>query len=88
MASDPDSDSDADADPEDHVGKRVVAQSGNQVGTVAAVDDGTLRVEVGPDADPDVLGQLNWDGTVNQEIHELEGRYVSTIGDDVVRLRV
>ena len=75
-------------EPEDHVGKRVVAQSGNQVGTVAEVRDGTLHVEVGPDADPDVLDQLGWDGVVNQEVHELEGRYVSNIGDDTVRLRV
>ena len=80
--------SDTDTDPEDHVGKRVVAQSGNRVGTVAEVRDGTLHVEVGPDADRDVLDQLNWDGIVNREVHELEGRYISNISDDVVRLRV
>jgi hypothetical protein len=72
----------------DDVGKRVVAQSGIQVGTVSEVRDGTLHVEVGPDADPDVLDQLGWDGVVNQEVHELEDRYVSTVTDETVRLRV
>ena len=80
--------SDSGTDPEDHVGKRVVAQSGNRVGTVSEVRDGSLHVEVGPDADRDVLDRLDWDGTVNREVHELERRYISNIGDDVVRLRV
>ena len=76
------------SDDADHVGKRVVAQSGNEVGTVSEVRDGTLRVEVGADADPDVLDQLGWDGVVNQEVHELEDRYVSTVTDQTIRLRV
>lgn len=73
---------------EEQIGKRVVAQSGNEIGTVAGVDDDALRVEIGPDADDDVLAQLGWDGVVSQRVHDLERRYVSNVGDDVIRLRV
>ena len=75
-------------DADDHVGKRVVAQSGAQVGTVDEVRDGALYVEIDPDADREVLEELGWDGVVNREVHELERRFVSTVGDETVRLRV
>jgi hypothetical protein len=75
-------------DPERHVGKRVVAQNGSEIGTVSEVREGSLWVEVGPDADPDVLASLRWRGVVNQEEHELENRFISDISEHVVRLRV
>lgn len=73
---------------DDHLGKRVVAQKGTEVGTVSDVRDGSLYVEVGPDADPETLDDLGWKGVVAQEVHRLKDRYVSNITDDVVRLRV
>lgn len=73
---------------EKHVGKRVVDQNGLSVGTVSDVRNGTLYVEVGPDADPDTLSELGWDGTVNRQVHELPDPYVSNITDDTVRLNV
>ena len=71
-----------------HVGKRVVDQGGVEVGTVEDVRDGDLYVEVGADADPDTLSELNWDGVVNQDVHRLPDQFVSNITDTVVRLNV
>jgi hypothetical protein len=71
-----------------HIGKRVFDQDGGEIGTVADVDEGDLLVEVGPDADPDTLAELSWDGTVNQQVHRLPDQYVSDISDHVVRLNV
>lgn len=73
---------------DEHVGKRVVAQGGGTVGTVEEVRDGSLRVAVDPDADRDTLDELGWGAVVNQEVHALEDRFVSTITDETVRLRV
>jgi len=71
-----------------HLGKRVVDQNGVEVGTVNDVRNGDLYVEVGPDADSETLSDLNWDGTVNQEVHRLRDQYVSNITDTTVRLNV
>jgi hypothetical protein len=73
---------------ESTIGKRVVDQQGIQVGTVDGVRDGTLYVEVGPDASAETVSELNWDGPVNREVHRLESQYVSTVTDDIVRLNV
>ena len=73
---------------ERHVGKRVVDQRGVEVGTVEDVRDGDLYVDVGGDADPETLSELNWDGVVNQAVHRLPDQYVSNIGDSIVRLNV
>lgn len=73
---------------DEHVGKRVVAQNGRTVGSVEDVRNGSLYVTVGPDADRETLGELGWDSTVNQEVHELNDRHVSTITDETIRLRV
>lgn len=70
------------------VGKRVVAQSGTTVGEVTDVRDGGLYVAVDPDADPDVLDDLRWEGVVNRETHELDEKHVSKITEDTIRLRV
>ena len=70
------------------VGKRVVDQNGVEVGTVAEVRDGSLYVEVSPDADRETLSNLRWDGTVNQEVHRLRARFVADVTDETVRLRV
>ena len=72
----------------EHVGKRVVAQNGTEVGTVREERDGTLYVAVGPDADTDVVDELGWGGVVHQRTHELDNRFISTITDETVRLRV
>ncbi len=71
-----------------HIGKRVVDQGGVEIGTVNDVRNGELYVEVGPDADPDTLSELNWDGTVNQQSHGLPHQYVSNITDTTIRLNV
>ncbi|WP_255195339.1 hypothetical protein [Halorarius litoreus] len=71
-----------------HLGKRVVDQNGIEVGTVNDVRNGDLYVEVGPDADSETLSELNWDGTVNQQVHHLPDQYVSNITDTTVRLNV
>lgn len=73
---------------QDDVGKRVVAQSGATVGEVAEVRGGTAWVELAPDPDDDAVSQLRWEGTVNQNRHELEDRFVTRVTEDAVRLRV
>lgn len=73
---------------EKQVGKRVVDQKGVEVGTVRNVRNGEIYVEVGTDADPDTLDDLRWDGTVNQEAHELRQEHIGDIGEDVIRLSV
>ena len=73
---------------DDLIGTRVVDHRGHEVGTVSDVRDGTLYVEVGPDAPAETLSDLNWDGVVNREVHELEHEYVSNVSDDIVRLNV
>lgn len=73
---------------DDHVGKRVVAQSGAEVGTVDHVRDGDLFVAVEPDADREVVSNLGWDGPVNQDSERLSDEYVSNVTENAIRLRV
>lgn len=73
---------------QDDVGKRVVAQSGATVGEVAEVRDGTAWVELAPDADDEAVSELEWDGMVNRDRHELEDRFVTRVTEEAVRLRV
>ena len=73
---------------DDQIGKRVVDQAGVEVGTVADVRDGSLYVEVAPDADRETLSNLRWDGTVNQEVHHLQSEFVSNVREGTIRLRV
>lgn len=70
------------------VGKRVVDANGVQIGIVQDVREGDMLVEIGTDADPDTLSKLNWDGTVNREVHRLRDQHVADIDEDVVRLNV
>ncbi|WP_435175423.1 hypothetical protein [Halorussus sp. AFM4] len=73
---------------EDHIGKRVVAQSGVEMGTVEDVRDGDLYVSVEPDADDEAASELGWDGPVSQDVHHLRDQYVSNITETTIRLRV
>lgn len=73
---------------EDHVGKRVVARSGTEVGTVEDVRDGDLLVAVEPDAERETVSDLGWDGQANQDRRRLSDEYVSDITENTVRLRV
>ena len=73
---------------EEQIGKRVVDQDGVEVGTVAEVRDGSLYVEVAPDADRETLSNLRWDGPVNQDVHHLQSEFVSNVREDAIRLRV
>ncbi|MFB6131450.1 MAG: hypothetical protein ABEJ28_11600 [Salinigranum sp.] len=78
----------ADEFTEKEVGKRVVDQDGLEVGTVSGVRDGSMYVELSPDAPEDTLSELRWDGVVHQREHHLENQYVSNVSHDVVRLNV
>ncbi|WP_227353788.1 hypothetical protein [Haladaptatus salinisoli] len=73
---------------DEQVGKRVVAADGTEVGVVDEVRNGSLYVEVGPDADPGTLDELRWDGVVHQSTHELQRQFVADVREDVVRLSV
>lgn len=73
---------------DEQVGKRVVDQSGVEVGTVESVRNGDLYVEVGPDADEETLSNLRWDGTVHQQTEKLRHEHVGDVSEDVIRLNV
>lgn len=73
---------------DDHIGKRVVAQSGVEIGSVEEIRDGDMYVAVEPDADDDAVSQIGWDGMVNQDLHRLPDQYVTNITDTTVRLGV
>ena len=73
---------------DDQLGKRVVAQSGVEIGSVEEVRDGDMYVAVESDTDDDAVSQLGWDGTVNQDVHRLSDEYVSNLTENTVRLRV
>ncbi|MFC7154114.1 hypothetical protein ACFQPA_01410 [Halomarina halobia] len=73
---------------EEQVGKRVVSQTGEEIGTVRDVRGGDLHVTVEGDVDADLLDELGWDGTVEQDAHHLPGRYVANVDEDTIRLRV
>jgi hypothetical protein len=73
---------------DDHIDKRVVTQSGVEIGTVQEIRDGDMCVAVEPDADADAVSQIGWDGTVNRDVHRLPDQYVSNVTDTTVRLRV
>lgn len=73
---------------EEQIGKRVVDQDGVEVGTVTEVRDGSLYVEVAPDADRETLSNLRWDGTVNRDVHHLQSEFVSNVREETIRLRV
>lgn len=72
----------------DAVGKRVVAQNGTPVGTVTEVRDDELVVEVSGEIEDETLGELRWEGVVNQEQKRLNPKFISTITEETVRLRV
>lgn len=73
---------------DEQVGKRVVDADGGTVGEVTDVRNGSLYVTVGPDADPEVVDRLRWDGPVHQQPHHLQSQFVADVTEDVVRLNV
>lgn len=73
---------------EEHTGKRVVSQSGVEIGTVEDVRNGDLYVNVTTDATNETVDDLGWDGPVSQDLHHLRQQYVSNITDETIRLRV
>lgn len=73
---------------DEQVGKRVVSQDGVEIGEVTAIDDGSLVVRVDVSDANEVIDHLKWDHGANQETHTLNDRYVSTIRDSSIRLRV
>lgn len=72
----------------DDVGKPVIAQDGERVGTVAEVRDGTAYVEPAADLDERTRSELRWDGPVQTETEELNANFVSDVSGHDVRLRV
>jgi hypothetical protein len=72
---------------DDHIGKRVVAQSGTEIGTVEDVRNGDLYVTVTAEDVNDTVTELGWDGPVNQDVQHLRDRHVSNVTENVVRLR-
>ena len=73
---------------EDHIGKRVVDQSGVEIGTVEHVRNGDLYVNVTAEDVNETVNELGWEGPVEQDVQHLQDEYVSNITENTVRLRV
>jgi len=73
---------------DDHLGKRVVTQSGREIGNVVEVRNGDLYVSIETDSLDETVDELGWEGPVEQDRHRLEDRYISTVTENAIRLRV
>ncbi|MFC6835127.1 hypothetical protein [Halomarina ordinaria] len=73
---------------DEQVGKRVVSQTGEEIGTVSSVSDGDLHVTVDGDVDDDLADELGWGGAVEQDTNRLEREYVADVEEESVRLRI
>lgn len=73
---------------EEHIGKRVVSQSGVEIGTVEDVRNGELYVTVSVQDTDETIDQLGWDRVVEQDVQHLRRQYVSNLTENTVRLNV
>jgi hypothetical protein len=70
-------------------GKDVVSSSGERVGVVAAVDDGTLHVAPDPDPDPDLTDEVKSKFGLRDsgaDTYPVSREDVATVTADEVRL--
>ncbi|MFH5798803.1 PRC-barrel domain containing protein [Haladaptatus sp. CMAA 1911] len=71
---------------EDDEGKKVVDESGDEVGIVSDVDHGTAHIDPNPGVTDKVKSKLGW-GDKDEETYPLQEEMVSSITDDEIRLQ-
>lgn len=66
-------------------GKKVVNQSGEEIGRIAKVENGRAYVDPDPSVTDAVMSKLGW-GSRDEGTYLLEENTIETISDDEVRL--
>lgn len=75
---------DSDRPTEDDEGKNVVDSTGERIGIVSAVEEGTLHVQSDPGLTDSIKATLGWGDT--EDTQTIEGSHVAEITDDTVHL--
>ena len=71
---------------EDDEGKKVVDESGDEVGIVSDVDHGTAHIDPNPGVTDKVKSKLGW-GDRDEETYPLQEELVESVTDDEIRLQ-
>lgn len=71
---------------DDERAKRVIDGSGNEIGIVDEVDDGTAYVDPDPDVDSKLKSKLGW-GADERSSYPLRDDAIDAVTDDEIRLR-
>ncbi|MCO8243950.1 MULTISPECIES: PRC-barrel domain containing protein [unclassified Haladaptatus] len=71
---------------DDDEGKKVVDNSGDQVGIVSDVQHGTAHVDPDPGITDKVKSKLGW-GDRDEDTYPLQDEMVSSVTDDEIRLQ-
>ena len=70
---------------DDDEGKKVVDESGDEVGIVADVQHGTAHVDPNPGVTDTVKSKLGW-GDRDEDTYPLQEEIVSSVTDDEIRV--
>lgn len=70
---------------DDDEGKKVVDESGDEVGIVADVQHGTAHVDPNPGVTDTVKSKLGW-GDRDEDTYPLQEEMVSSVTDDEIRV--
>jgi hypothetical protein len=71
---------------DDDEGKRVADSSGQKIGMVTEVRDGTAYVNADPGITDTIRSKLGW-GDADQDDYALQKGRIDTISDDEIRLK-
>ena len=71
---------------EEDVGKSVVNQTGEKIGTVSGVQGGTAYVDPDPGLGDSIKAKLGWDDPSSDDF-QLEEQNIESVMDDEIRLR-
>lgn len=74
----------------DDRGKPLVGPEGTPIGTITHVQDGRGHVETDDNSaglTDKLKSALGWDGSDDEDTHELRNDHVDSVNDDEVRLR-
>lgn len=66
-------------------GKRLVSQSGDDIGVITEVRDGTAHVDPNPDVIDSIKSKLGW-GDKDEDTYPVSGDDVAEVTQDKVRL--
>ncbi len=70
---------------DDDEGKKVVDESGEEVGIVSDVQHGTAHVDPDPSITDKAKSKLGW-GDRNEDTYPLQSKMIASVTDDEIRL--